>query len=63
MRSSSLEFFTLPLVWYSVTRVSKKFFSLRKKMTSSSQRNGLSRTCDRLGNPMELSRRSALKST
>jgi hypothetical protein len=40
IRSSSLAFCMLPLVWYSVTRVSKKFFSLRRNITSSSHGNG-----------------------
>src|SRR6202012_570619 len=60
MRSSSLVFLTLPLVWYSVTRVSKKFFSFLRKMTSSSQRKGLFFTVESAGSPRLRRRRSAL---
>jgi hypothetical protein len=63
IRSSSRVFFMLPLVWYSVTRVSKMFFSFLRKITSSNQGNGLALIVDNPGSPRLLKRRSALNST
>ena len=51
-----------PAVWYSVTRVSKKFFSLLRSMVCAIHGNGFSRSyC--LGRPMRSMRRSAMCST